>query len=399
MDRIKEIILRRSEEILPEVISLRRHFHMNPELSFKEHETSAFICSFLEKNGIKYRNNIAGTGVIGQITGTKKAQGKIIGLRTEMDALPINEKNILDYSSTREGRMHACGHDAHMAMLLGTAKILNDLTDSFAGTFLLIFQPGEELVPGGAKLMIESGAFDGQSPDIVLAQHVLPELETGRVGYKPGRYMASSDEIYITVTGKGGHAALPGASTDQILIASRLIVRLKETMAGIQKEKNIPTVLGIGRIRGDGATNVIPEKVEIAGTFRTFDEAWRSEAKSLISRICSEVAGENKVSIEVRIAHGYPVLVNNERLTARAMELTSELYGMKSIETFDIRMGSEDFAFFTEKYPCVYYRTGIRKKDAPVRNIHTPDFDIDEQSMKTGVANLCWLAINFVKEG
>ena len=369
MIQIKETILRMSEEIRSEVISFRRHFHMNPELSFEEYETSSIICSFLDENGIRYRKDIAGTGIIGEIKGSLPG-GKVVALRAEMDALPLNEKNVTSYSSSRPGKMHACGHDAHMAMLLGAAKLLNGLKDSFAGTILLIFQPGEELAPGGARLMIESGAFNDPKPDIVLAQHVLPELETGKVGYKAGRYMASSDEIYITISGKGGHAALPAASTDQIYIASLLVVKLKETIRS-QKAKGIPTVLGIGRIRGDGATNVIPEKVEIAGTFRTFDEKWRAEAKELIKNISSELAGEKGVSIDVRIVQGYPVLKNDEKLTARAIELSSELLGKDNVELFEFRMSSEDFAYFTEAFPSVYFRAGIKKRGEAMKNLHS----------------------------
>jgi amidohydrolase len=394
---IKDIILKKSAEIRSEVIRLRRHFHMYPELSFEEHETAAFICSFLEENRISFRKNVAGTGIIGEIRGTLKG-GKVIALRAEMDALPVTEKNQSSYSSKRPGRMHACGHDAHLAMLLAISKVLNNMRETFGGNILLIFQPGEELVPGGARLMIETGAFSNPRPSVVLAQHVLPELETGHVGYKPGRYMASSDEIYITINGKGGHAALPGASTDQIYIASKLVVRLKETIAEKQKENKIPTVLGIGRIIGDGATNVIPEKVEIAGTFRTFDEKWRNEAKQIIRDTSAVLAAEYDVRIEVRIAQGYPVLINDEKLTARAIELSSELLGREMVETFELRMSSEDFAFFTEEFPSVYFRVGIRKKGETMKNLHSPDFDIDEEGMVTGIANMCWLAVNFLTD-
>jgi amidohydrolase len=397
MNKIKDVILTRAREIKPEIIRLRRHFHINPELSFEEYETSAYISSFLEENGIRYRKNIAGTGIIGEIKGSLPG-GKVIAIRAEMDALPVTERNDTPYKSQKPGRMHACGHDAHLAMLMATAKLMNGLKDQIAGTILLIFQPGEELAPGGARLMIESGAFNHPHPEIVLAQHVLPELETGKVGYRAGKYMASSDEIYITVSGKGGHAALPGASTDQIYIASKLIVSLKETVAAKQKENNIPTVLGIGRIRGDGATNVIPEKVEIAGTFRTFDEKWRADAKEVIKMISSGIAEEYGVTIDVRVVEGYPVLINDEKLTAMAIGLSTELLGKDKVETFGLRMSSEDFAFFTESFPSLYLRAGIRASGSVIRNLHSPDFDIDEEGLITGVANMCWLAVNFLKD-
>lgn len=396
-DKLKDSILKMAAELKQEVILARRHLHMNPELSFRETETASYICNYLKNNDIPFRNNIAGNGIIGEITGAVRGD-RIIALRAEMDALPVNEKNEVSYASKTPGIMHACGHDAHMAMLLGSARILSNLRDHLKGKILLIFQPGEELVPGGAKLMIESGALDNPRPDIVIAQHGLPELESGKVGYKAGRYMASSDEIYITISGKGGHAALPGASTDQIYIASKLITRLKETIISLKEEKEVPTVLGIGRIIGDGATNVIPEKVEIAGTFRTFNEEWRDEAKKLISTIASDTARQYGVRIDVKIGHGYPVLVNDESLTARAIRFSEELLGKDKVEMFDIRMSSEDFAFFTEAFPSLYYRTGIRKKGGPVRNLHTADFDLDEEGLETGVANLTWLAVNFLKE-
>lgn len=392
---IKEQIIEKAYDLKEDVIQLRRHFHSYPELSYKETETSRFICDWLQKNGIIFRNGIAGTGIIGTIKG--KAQGKkVIALRAEMDALPITERNKTEYSSLNPGKMHACGHDAHLAMLLGTTKLLNSIRDQFGGTVLLIFQPGEEKCPGGARLVIESGELENPKPDIVIAQHILPELETGKVGYKAGRYMASCDEIYITVTGKGGHAALPGLTTDQIYIASNLIIRLKNRMTEQQTINKIPTVLGIGRISGEGATNIIPENVYISGTFRTFDEKWRSEGISLIRSVSAETALEFGVKIDVNIAEGYPVLFNDENLTSKAIGFSEELLGKNKIETYDIRMSSDDFSFYSALAPSLYYRVGIRKKDTEMLKLHTSDFDIDEDGLETGVANLSWLTYNFL---
>jgi amidohydrolase len=395
MTGIKEIILSRSEELLGEVINLRRHFHRHPELSFAETETAAYICSWLETKGIRFISGIAGTGIIAAINGSA-GDGMTIALRAELDALPILEKNDSGFASINPGVMHACGHDGHMAMLMGTALVLNDLRSHLKGNILLIFQPGEEKSPGGARLVIESGALNDPKPDIFIAQHILPELETGKVGYRSGRYMASCDEIYITVTGRGGHAALPGLTTDQIYIASTLVVRLKERMAKQQLANNIPTVLGIGRISGEGATNVIPEKVDIAGTFRTFDENWRAEGLELVRSIAEETSIEYGVRIDVRIAEGYPVLLNDEDLTALAMKFSEELLGKERIETFDIRMSSDDFSFYNALAPSLYYRVGIKKKETPMRKLHTADFDIDEEGLKTGVANLSWLVYRFL---
>lgn len=396
MQELKEYILDRSEELKDELIRIRRYIHMNPELSFEEQNTALFICEYLDKIGIRYRNKVAGTGIIGEISGGLKSN-RVIGLRAEMDALPVTEKTFSSYLSRIPGKMHACGHDAHIAMLLGVARLLSSMQARFGGTILLIFQPGEELAPGGAKSMIESGAFNDPKPGIVLAQHVLPDLTTGKVGYKSGRYMASSDEIYITIIGKGGHAALPGSTTDQLYIASSLIKRLKDAISAKQVN-NIPTVLGFGRIIADGATNVIPDKVEIAGTFRTFDEKWRSEAKNLIRDISSDTAKEFHVTVDLKIVDGYPVLFNNEKLTDAAVKLSSELLGKNNVELFDIRMSSDDFSYFSREFPSLYFRTGIKKSGEEMKKLHSSEFDIDEEGMVTGVANLSWLVINFLSD-
>jgi amidohydrolase len=399
MPGIKEIILSKADELHKEVISLRRHFHQYPELSFEETETSAFISKWLIKNNIPFRDKIAGTGLIGEIKGTGKGN-KVVAVRAEMDALPIMERNNADYTSLNKGVMHACGHDAHMAILMGTAMLLKSISSMFGGTLLLIFQPGEEKSPGGAKLMIESGELNNPKPDIIIATHNLPELGSGKTGYRPGSYMASCDEIYITVSGKGGHAALPGLTTDQIYIASKLVVRLREKMAEMITEKSIRTVLGIGKIAGYGATNVIPEKVEIAGTFRTFDEKWRYEGLNLVKNIATETASEYGVNIDVRIEEGYPVLVNNETLTEKAVKLSEELLGRENVKMFDTRMSSDDFSFYASLAPTLYYRTGmgINTSDGELKKLHTPDFDIDEEGLRTGVANLSWLVVNFLSD-
>lgn len=398
MTCLKETILRESSALKNEVITLRRHFHKHPELSFKEFETSAFIQEWLRKNDIEFRDGIAGTGIIASLRG--KGEGKrVIAVRAEMDCLPVTERAVRDFSSVNTGKMHACGHDAHMAMMMGTALLLQKIADKLNGTILFVFQPGEEKNPGGAHLMIESGVFENPKPDMFVANHVLPELETGKVGYKPGRYMASCDEIYLTVEGKGGHAALPALTTDQVFIASNLVVRLKNTMTERQAARKIPTVLGIGRITGDGATNVIPERVEIAGTFRTFDERWRMEAHDLIRLVADITSKEYGVKIHVNISQGYPVLLNNEKLTSRAIELSNELLGRENVETFDIRMSSDDFSFYSSIAPSLYYRVGIRKKGTGMKMLHTPDFDIDEDALETGVSNMAWLLCNFLESG
>jgi len=397
MPQIKETILLKSSDLKNEVIRLRRHFHKYPELSFEETDTASFISHWLEENGIGYRSGIAGTGIIATIEG-KSAGDNIIAIRAEMDALPVTERNIIDYASVYPGKMHACGHDAHIAMLMGTGSLFNSMREHFGGKVLLIFQPGEEKSPGGAKLMIESGELNNPLPDIIIGQHNLPDLETGKVGYKAGSYMASCDEIYITVSGKGGHAALPSLTTDQIYIASLLVVRLKESIKQQQAVRNIPTVLGIGKISGEGATNVIPEKVHIAGTFRTFDEKWRVEGINLIKSFAAETAKEFGINIDVNIAEGYPVLVNNTKLTEKAILLSSGLLGEDKVETYDTRMSSDDFSFYSALAPSLYYRIGLSKKGAEMKKLHTADFDIDEEGLETGVANMSWLVYNFLMD-
>jgi amidohydrolase len=397
MAGMKEHIRLKSADLKEEVRELRRHFHRHPELSYEENETCRFISDWLEENAITFKKGIAGTGIIGTIKGNAPGN-RVIAVRAEMDALPVSERKLTGYSSLISGKMHACGHDAHMAMLLGTAKLMNSIRDQFGGTILLIFQPGEEKSPGGARLMIESGELNNPKPDIIIGQHVLPELETGKVGYKPGRYLASCDEIYITITGRGGHAALTSLTTDQIYIASNLVVRLKNRMKEQQMINKIPTVLGIGRISGEGATNVIPENVYISGTFRTFDEKWRAEGLKLVKTISDETGREFGVSIDVNIKEGYPVLYNDENLTSEAIALSEILLGRDKIETYDVRMSSDDFSFYSALAPSLYYRVGIRKKDTEMLKLHTSDFDIDENGLETGVTNLSWLIYNFLLE-
>lgn len=393
---LKEILSEKSALIENELTELRRHFHRYPELSYEEWKTSEFICDKLRQYGIPFRSGIAGTGIIGRIDGALPS-GRVVGIRAEMDALPVQEKNDTNYASINPGKMHACGHDAHMAMLLGIARIMNSMRDFFGGTILLIFQPGEEKSPGGAKLMIESGELSKPKPDIMLAHHVMPDLETGMTGYKSGKYMASCDELYLTVSGKGGHAALPALTTDQIYIASQLVIRLKDSFSSLQKSYNVPGVLGIGRISGEGATNVIPEKVEIAGTLRTFDEVFRGISVSHLKEISKSVEKEYNVQVDIRIAEGYPVLVNDEVLTAKAIELSRELLGNRNVHIYsDLRMSSDDFSFYSSLCPSLYFRVGAGARNKPIKKLHTSEFDIDEKCLKTGASNMCWLVLNFL---
>jgi amidohydrolase len=395
MDNAKDLIIRSADSILPEVIRIRRHLHMHPELSYKENATSAFIRNYLDNLGIEHISGVAGTGIVGIIRGTHPGKGRTIGLRADMDALPVTETEGREYGSKNPGVMHACGHDSHVAMLLGASSLLHNRISEFAGTFLLIFQPGEEKAPGGAKLMIESGVFDKFKPDLFIAQHVLPGMPSGTVGYRGGPYMASCDEIYITVKGKGGHAAQPSTYTDQIYITSDLVMTLKDTINKVAEEK-APTVFAIGNISGIGATNVIPEKVELAGTFRTFDETWRNEAKEIIKSVSEGLAKRYGIDIIVNIVEGYPVLVNDEKLTLKASLLSKELFGEEKVLEMPVRMGSEDFSFFSARYPSLLFRLGITPQGSEAQSLHTPAFDVDESAMATGIANMVWLSLKML---
>jgi len=395
MELLKKRIIAGAQALLPELVRDRRHIHKHPELSYAEHETAAFVSRKLADLGIEHETGIAGTGIVGIIRGEKTSGGLTLALRADMDALPIVENQGPEYRSLNEGVMHACGHDAHTAILLGTASMLQDMRRDLAGNVLLVFQPGEEKAPGGARLMLESGIFGKYNPDMFIALHVLPDLPTGTVGYHAGPYMASCDEIYITVRGRGGHAAQPSQYTDQIYIASELVITLKDAVRKLSEESG-PALLGIGRISGRGATNVIPETVEIDCTFRAFDEDLRRRAKEVIRSAASSVALKYGVTIDPRIVEGYPVLVNDPALVARARELSTTLLGAARVKEMPTRMSSEDFSFFSERYPAFLFRIGVTPEGQPVKLLHTPAADIDENAMVTGVANLAWLSVNLV---
>ena len=394
MNSIAEKITERANEIINKTVRLRRHFHMYPELSFKEYKTSEFICNYLDEHNIEYHKNLAGTGIIAWVNG-EKGDGNVIALRAELDALPLKEASGLEYSSVNGGIMHACGHDAHMAMLMSAIIIIRDIRNEFGGKVAFIFQPGEELAPGGARLLMETKTFKDLNPDLVIAQHVLPELETGMTGFRPGKYMASSDEIHISIRGRGGHAALPEQSSDQVLIGSELVVRLKEAVNNYGTHE--PVVLGIGSFIAAGTTNIIPEEVTIQGTIRTFDEAVRKDLKKRVADICKETKDKYGVHIDLKIPDGYPVLVNNNESVRRAVVLAKEINGGKMVKELNRRMSSEDFAFYSQKYPAVFYRLGIRSKTEGINGLHTAGFTLDEKAMITGIRTLCYLGVKFTE--
>ncbi|HMN05008.1 MAG TPA: M20 family metallopeptidase [Flavobacteriales bacterium] len=386
VDRVQELIRKHHLD----TIAVRRHLHAHPELSFQEHATGAYIADRLRGMGVEVRTGIAGTGVIGTVRG--KGPGRTVCLRADIDALPIQEANELPYASRNAGVMHACGHDAHTAMVLAAGRVLHELRDAWDGTVLLLFQPGEEKIPGGASLVLKEGALKDPAPDAILGQHVTPELEVGKVGFHAGPFMASSDELYLTVKGRGGHAAQPEKLIDPIQIAARLLNVLQDEFKAWRKEA--PLIMGFGRVIADGATNVVPNEVRIAGTLRTFDETLRAEAHEWLVRKADALCRSHGGSCHVEIRKGYPVLVNDAALTDRVRAAAVEFLGADQVVEMPRRMGSEDFAFYTQVMPGSFHRLGTgnpKKGEAP--GLHTPMFNIPEESLAIGAGVLVWGAL------
>ncbi len=381
-----------SKEYLPETIEIRRHLHSHPELSFQEFNTSNYIAFKLKQYNIPYSQGLVKTGIVALIEG-KNPTKKTIALRADMDALPIQETNIAEYKSQNNGIMHACGHDVHSASLLTSAKILSELKNEFEGTIKLIFQPGEEKLPGGASLMIKEGVLENPHPQSIFGQHVFPSMEVGKVGFRKGMYMASTDEIYLTVNGKGGHAAMPTEYSNPLLIASQILLELNKTF--MLEEQKLPTVLAFGKIIGNGATNVIPNEVKMEGTFRTMDETWRKEAHAKMKMIGEHIAKQMGGACDFRIEIGYPFLVNDESTTSRAQIAAEEFLGKDNVEELPIRMTAEDFAFYSQQIPSCFYRLGTgNTSKGIISGVHSSTFDIDEQALEIGSGLMAWLAIN-----
>jgi amidohydrolase len=393
---ISEKIKALASEFAPGIIQIRRHLHARPELSELEFKTADFICVTLDSYGIPFTRNVGGNGIVAKIEG-QQPQVTTLALRADMDALPINELNECEYKSLNPGVMHACGHDVHMASLLGASKILNELRDEFVGTIRLIFQPSEEKFPGGALAMIKDGVLKNPVPERIYGQHVLPTLEAGKVGFMPGKYMASTDEIYLTIKGRGGHSATPDLNTDTVLIAAHIIVALQQVVSRMAPP-GVPTVLSFGRVIADGRTNIIPSEVKIDGTFRTFDETWRARAHEKITTLAQGMAKSMGGSCDVFIDHGYPFLVNDDLATSEAKALAQEYLGRENVVDLDQRMTAEDFAYYSHIIPACFYRLGVKDPSwEKIRNLHTPEFDADERSLETGMGLMAWLAVNQLK--
>jgi hippurate hydrolase len=389
MKELKERIQQLAKQYQPEFIAVRHHLHSHPELSYKEFETSKYIQQHLQQSGIPFEIK-AGTGVIGLLKG-KNPANRVIALRADMDALPITEANTVSYKSINEGIMHACGHDVHTTCLLGAAKILNELKNEWEGTIKLIFQPGEEKNPGGASLLIKEGVLENPKPEAIIALHVHPQLETGKFSFRGGQVMASADEIYITIKGKGGHAAAPHLTADTILIASQLVVTLQQIISRNNNPLS-PSVLSITSFQGGFTTNVIPSEVKLMGTFRALDESWRSKAHELIRKQATALVTGMGAELDLHIDVGYPSVINNEKLTEKARALAEDFAGIANVETTEMRMGAEDFGFYTQRIPGCFFRLGSgNMAQGIVSGVHTPTFNIDENAIETGMGMMAWL--------
>lgn len=372
-----------------EFISVRQHLHANPELSYQEFETSKYVQEKLRSFGIPFEVK-ATTGVLGIIKG-KNPDSRVIALRADMDALPITEENEVAYKSKNPGVMHACGHDVHTTILLGAAKILAELKDEWEGTVKLLFQPGEERNPGGASFMIKEGVLENPRPQGIYGLHVHPGLALGKLSFRKGRVMASADELYLTIKGKGGHAAAPHLTVDTILVASQLIVSLQQIISRNNNPLS-PSVLSICSIQGGHTTNVIPSEVKLMGTFRAMDETWRSKAHELIRNQVAGIAEATGAEIALHIDIGYPTVDNDPELTGKGWQLAEAYMGKEHVEETEIRMGAEDFGFYTQVIPGCFYRLGVRNEaKGIIHNVHTPKFDIDENAIETGMGMMAWL--------
>ncbi|TDW99161.1 M20 metallopeptidase family protein [Dinghuibacter silviterrae] len=389
---LREKIQQLADRYSDEFIAIRHHLHAHPELSYQEFQTSAFVQDRLKAWGIPFQV-MAVTGVVGLIEGRNPTK-RVIALRGDMDALPITEANQVPYTSTHEGVMHACGHDVHTTCLLGAAKILQETRDQWEGTVKLIFQPGEEKNPGGASLMIKEGALENPKPQGIIGLHVHPVLDTGLLSFRPGMVMASADEIYMTIRGKGGHAATPQLTTDTILIASHLVVALQQIISR-NRDPFSPSVLSICSIEGGHTTNVIPSEVKLMGTFRAMDEQWRFKAHDLIRREATGLVHSMGGELDLHIDVGYPVLYNQEAFTKKNKALAATYLGDAKVETTELRMASEDFAYYTHVIPGCFFRLGTRNESLGLTSgVHTPTFNIDERAISIGVGTMAWLGAN-----
>lgn len=393
MSQLQEKIKSLAKEYSAKVIGHRRHLHSNPELSFEEFKTAKYVADELRAIGLQPQEGFAGTGVVALIEG-RNPGFRTIGLRADMDALPILEANDVPYKSTVPGVMHACGHDVHTSSLLGTAKILHELRNDFEGTVKLVFQPAEEKAPGGASIMIKEGVLENPKPASMIGQHVAPNIPVGKIGFREGMYMASTDELYLTVKGKGGHAAAPHQLVDPVLMASHIIVALQQIISRNRNPAN-PSVLSFGRFIADGVTNVIPNEVTIQGTWRCMDEEWREDGLRRMKKMAEGIAESMGGSCEFEIVKGYPFLQNHPALTRRTRAAATDYMGADNVVNLDLWMAGEDFAFYSQVVDSCFYRLGTRNEaKGIISGVHTPTFDIDESALEISIGLMSWLAVS-----
>ena len=391
-NKIKEL----SASLKDQLVDSRRYLHQYPELAFEEFKTAAFIKSQLDDWGISYRDQVAKTGVVAEIKGLNPDKETFV-LRADMDGLPIRQENDVAYKSLHDGKMHACGHDVHTTCVLGACKILNDIKAHFQGTVRVLFQPSEEKLPGGASVMIKEGVLENPVPSAIIGQHVFPELEAGKIGFRSGMYMASCDELYFKVIGKGGHAALPHKLIDPIEIAAQIVLALKALPD--HSPPQVPTVLSIGKIEGLGATNVVPNDVYMEGTLRTMDEAWRAQMHHFIKDAAETVSKQLGGECEVRIEKGYPYLKNDECLTHLCENWAKEFLGEDKVVEIPERMTAEDFAYYTHHLPGCFYRLGVKNEALNITSpVHTSTFDVDEKCLEVGASLMAFIAYKYLNQ-
>ena len=380
-----------------EIIRHYRHLHQHPELSYQEVNTAKYITAFLDAEGISYRSNIGGYGILTWVKGEKSGNGKTIAFVADMDALPVHEKNNVPYKSQIEGVMHACGHDSHTASLMGGAKIVNSLRSEFAGTVLFVFQPGEEQSPGGADLMLKDGVFRDFSPDFIVKQHAYVDLPAGKVAFQTGTVMASADEVHITVKGQGGHGALPHELNDTVLAASNIIVALQQVVSR-RRNPFQPMTLSFGKFIADGATNVIPSEVMLAGSLRCMDEDERRKMLAIIPQIIDSTAAAYGCTCEIRMPDGYPCTISHEEITGKIRSQAIEFLGEANVSEYPKRMTAEDFGFFSQQYPCCFYRFGVANENRTCGKLHSSTFLIDEKALLTSSSLFAFIAIDSLKK-
>ncbi len=383
-------------DFFPEIVRHYHYLHQHPELSYQEENTARYIADFLDTEGISYRENIGGYGILAWVKGEKSENGKTVALVADMDALPVHEKNDIPYKSRTEGVMHACGHDSHTASLMGAAKIVHSLRSEFSGTTLFVFQPGEEQSPGGADLMLKDGGFRDFNPDFIVKQHAYADLPAGRVAFQTGTVMASADEVHITVKGQGGHGALPHELNDTVLAASNIIVALQQVVSR-RRNPFEPMTLSFGKFIADGATNVIPSEVVLAGSLRCMDETERRKMLAIIPQIIQSTAAAYGCTCEIVMPEGYPCTVSHRDVTEKVRAQAVEFLGEAAVFEYPKRMTAEDFGFFSQQYPCCFYRFGVAGADGKCGKLHSSTFLINEEALLTSTSLFAFIALDSLK--